>query len=632
MGKRKCSFTDKLKSEFKFIKQTENDSEKLRCSICSGVFSISHKGRRNIEEHITTEKHKRAANAASTSNITSFFTSREFSSNELECAAKEATFSYHTAVHELSFKTSDCTSQLIKNLYDCNFSSARTKTEAIITNVISPFVFNDLINDLKKVNYITVTIDCSNRKEVKLVPIVVRYFCDGVKIKLLAFEELPGEKAEMLCNYLLNILNKHALKEKVICLSADNTNTNFGGPNRKGEENVFKKLKTSLNRPIFGIGCSAHIINNTVHTACDALPLDVEVVVVKIYKYFHIHTVRVSNLKEFCDFVETQYKKLLSHCGTRFLSLLPAVERILSMFSALKSLFLSSENGPKFLIDFFEKEENEIYLMFLHGTLQLFQKTILKLESDNINAIEASAVYSELITNLKERKENNFIPFSAKQLYVKLKNNNQLNEQTFNKNVQNFYNSAINYLEMWQVSFDKTDIFSWINLQDKIGWSDLESSCLAVNEVAPNSVSHDELFDERTHVNLVVEKLKKEWDCKETQSQDKPVYLSIEEKWKSVFTVLEKSNVSYKNMYKLVEFCMCLPGTSAPIERVFSIMNNIWSPERGRLHVSTVRELLTIKFNCKLKCVDFYNMIKSNKQLLNKVASSSKYNVVVVNE
>jgi hypothetical protein len=33
----------------------------------------------------------------------------------------------------------------------------------------------------------------------------------------------------------------------------------------------------------------------------------------------------------------------------------------------------------------------------------------------------------------------------------------------------------------------------------------------------------------------------------------------------------------------MVEFAMSLPGTSASVERVFSIMRNIWSAERGRL-------------------------------------------------
>ena len=46
------------------------------------------------------------------------------------------------------------------------------------------------------------TINASNMKEVKLVPIVVRYFLpeSGVKVKLLEFRLVPGETAEILVN------------------------------------------------------------------------------------------------------------------------------------------------------------------------------------------------------------------------------------------------------------------------------------------------------------------------------------------------------------------------------------------------------------------------------------------------
>jgi hypothetical protein len=59
---------------------------------------------------------------------------------------------------------------------------------------------------------------------------------------------------------------------------------------------------------------------------------------------------------------------------------------------------------------------------------------------------------------------------------------------------------------------------------------------------------------------------------------------------------------------------MSLPGTSAPVERVFSIMGNIWSAERGRLSVSTVKHLLNVRIiNSELSCCEFYDLIKTNK-------------------
>jgi hypothetical protein len=142
-------------------------------------------------------------------------------------------------------------------------------------------------------------------------------------------------------------VKKYRLEEKLVCYIADNTNSNFGGLKRKGEENVFRKVQSYLDRHILGIGCSAHIVHNSVQTACDSLPLDIEVIVIKIYKYFHIYTVRVPKHKQFLEFVETDYKKVLSHSSTRFLSLFPAIDRILAIFDGLKSYFLTCDKCPK---------------------------------------------------------------------------------------------------------------------------------------------------------------------------------------------------------------------------------------------------------------------------------------------
>jgi hypothetical protein len=84
-----------------------------------------------------------------------------------------------------------------------------------------------------------------------------------------------------------------------------------------------------------------HIVHNCIQTATDVLPIEVEALVVKIYKYFHIYTVHVTQLKEFCEFVDLEYKKVLQHGNTRFLSLLPAIERILQIYEGLVLLLLS---------------------------------------------------------------------------------------------------------------------------------------------------------------------------------------------------------------------------------------------------------------------------------------------------
>lgn len=89
----------------------------------------------------------------------------------------------------------------------------------------------------------------------------------------------------------------------------DNTNCNFGGKNRKGVNNVYAKLNTSLGKTLIGIGCGAHIIHNAIKTAADCLPVDFECIIVKIYSFFYIYSVCVEALKEFCNEANTEYKK-----------------------------------------------------------------------------------------------------------------------------------------------------------------------------------------------------------------------------------------------------------------------------------------------------------------------------------
>ena len=85
------------------------------------------------------------------------------------------------------------------------------------------------------------TIDASNRKEVKLVLIVIRYFLpeSGVEVKLLEFKSVPRETAEILSKYLLLVPDQTKLKDKLIGFCADNCNTNFGDIKRGGQNNVF---------------------------------------------------------------------------------------------------------------------------------------------------------------------------------------------------------------------------------------------------------------------------------------------------------------------------------------------------------------------------------------------------------
>lgn len=146
MPKRKCTFTNNLKNQYPLLKLIIND--RVLCTQCRSEFSIGHGGRSTIKEHLATKKHKSAVESvAGTSSILTFF--KDPNKDDL-ISAKEATFAYHSAVHNLSFKTSDCNSKLLSKFFEPKFCLARRECESVILNVITRYWKEKLQEDLNK--------------------------------------------------------------------------------------------------------------------------------------------------------------------------------------------------------------------------------------------------------------------------------------------------------------------------------------------------------------------------------------------------------------------------------------------------------------------------------------------------
>jgi len=128
-------------------------------------------------------------------------------------------------------------------------------------------------------------------------------------------------------------------------------------------------------------------------------------------------------------------------------------------------------------------------------------------------------------------------------------------------------------------------------------------------------INSDSLFDEQ----VLVKKHMSEC-CKEESWQN----ASLEQKWVAMFKEFEKKRIRVSNFQKLVEFIFCLPRTSAPVERIFSIMKSMWSESRSRMLEQNVKAVITCKINTDWSCSDFYKNVKLNNDFL-KVLSTEKY-------
>lgn len=88
---------------------------------------------------------------------------------------------------------------------------------------------------------------------------------------------------------------------------------------------------------------------------------------------------------------------MLGYGKTRWLALMPALERVLKMYQPLKNYFLSIEKCPLLLKNFFENPTSELWLYFLHAQSASFHQAVLKLEGQAVLAIEAAKEIAKTI-------------------------------------------------------------------------------------------------------------------------------------------------------------------------------------------------------------------------------------------
>lgn len=168
-------------------------------------------------------------------------------------------------------------------------------------------------------------------------PFAVQYFTpeSGITNKLLDFIENPDESAAGIVALLEQSFDKFALSlSQMTAFSADNTNVNFG---------IHKSvlfLPEKKHRDLLQRNCHAHIVHNTVKHALNNLTVNVENVVFKVYNHFSISAKWREYLKEICEFCDVEFQEILRHATTRWLSLNPAIHRLMQTWIALKSYFI----------------------------------------------------------------------------------------------------------------------------------------------------------------------------------------------------------------------------------------------------------------------------------------------------
>ncbi|KAL0879646.1 hypothetical protein ABMA27_003361 [Loxostege sticticalis] len=239
MSKRKCKFTEVLRAKYPCFTSGRDEFD-AKCSICDCHVDVGNKGTTALERHVATEKHKKMIRAASSSSKVTNFFQPSTSLILKNTHAAEGTLAFHTIKHHQSYNSMECTASLTRKMFADsetakNLKCGKTKTEAIVNQVVAPHTITTIIETLRNISCLSVATDASNHGADQLFPILIQYFNwtgNGIETKILDLQTLPNETSLSIC----------------VAFIGDNANVNFGGVNRNPGQNVFTRLKESLEK------------------------------------------------------------------------------------------------------------------------------------------------------------------------------------------------------------------------------------------------------------------------------------------------------------------------------------------------------------------------------------------------
>nr|XP_012606182.1 uncharacterized protein LOC105863530 isoform X1 [Microcebus murinus] len=621
-AKRLCYFNDRWKDTYNWIREVNNPN-RAYCTICRKEFGVGHGGEGDVKKHMETESHKSGMRQASLESIQSVFISQKDISVQSKIAAAELAWAYHTNEHALSYRSLDCSMKLSKVTFPdsevaTKMSCGRTKGEILITDVLAPYsvelILSDLTNDH---GFYSISSNVLNHGNKKVFPLALRYFDlkNGVSNRLLDFYEDFNETSENIKQKIVDILSKYKLDfSHLSAYSADSADVNYN------KFHSVYKLLTKENEKILPAECPAHLVHKTAKKGCDLLSYDIEAFIMKALGYFSVSSKHAEALNEIFDFVEMEGDRLLRHVPTRWLSLLPAIEKMLNCWPAVKSYFqnMGKEECPSLIWKYIEDENEEkdystteIYMLFIQNCLMIFEEAVRSLEKDKLTAPELFDVMSKLRQKLTQRRNESFF---GKKTALELKKMSPEKGNQVKQDFLNFFTRTITFLES---NFDFTSsnylcALKPFSLRKRgLTYDDIQcaSECLKMMDV----LEMDSLYDEFTDAKDLIDK--------QLVYQNKPV----DKKWMDIFGELETNSYKTKNLLLLVSKILSIPCSNVFVERIFRLMSSQWTDTRSQCNVGLIRAQLQVKENFTFDCIQFYHYIKEKKDVLKAAGSSEKY-------
>ena len=344
----------------------------------------------DVKRHVAGKGHQKHYKEVTQNHTMESFAAQHVSDLSTKNISSEVAMCNFIAQHNLSFSTADHLTDLLPKMFPdskivAGYACKRTKTTAIICDALGPHFLRPVVDTAESLSFSLLCDESNERGDTeKLLMILVRIFEEAhgqVTARHLETVGIVDFSANGIFTAIQDTLLRHGLAfERIVSFASNMCNVLKGA--RGG---VIAKIRQEQ-RKIIDIHCNCHVLNLAVKSAVKALPLKVDELLVDTFYQFHHSVKRIVSLQEYADFCNFQFKIVLCHSETRWLSLGRSVSRTLEMWEPLCAYFTShpdvEKNGKvKTIAAHLNRPSTKVYLCFLSEMLRIFDKVNVALQS-----------------------------------------------------------------------------------------------------------------------------------------------------------------------------------------------------------------------------------------------------------
>ncbi|XP_047202548.1 uncharacterized protein LOC124856284 isoform X3 [Girardinichthys multiradiatus] len=355
------------------------------CTVCRRELECRHSGRADVVRHFKRDYHikklqfyEKLFGSSLKLKMAVIPKTGEVDKLEAQTRRAEVKVAVTLVQHDIPLAFSDHLSPLFKHCFPdsriaSKYSSARTKTTAIINKCVAPYLMNEMARNLTKQPFSLAIEGSNNIGKEKMKPLTVKLWSPkGVVKNFLNMGVTAGASTpDSICRKINEALQSYFIPwTNCIALSVNDTKVDLAS------EKFRKIILLDQNPAVYVLGWPCHIVHDNARASSlmyyQESRFDVEDMCADLGLWFKSNTNHPDDFRVFCD---TQYMELLQNVNIRWLRLELAVNHIMRLYKHLKTYFKSTDEtqgrGVRLRMRF-QDPMTEVHLLFYQALLPAF--------------------------------------------------------------------------------------------------------------------------------------------------------------------------------------------------------------------------------------------------------------------